>query len=151
MVGRAQEEIEKEMSREYIMLTHADYEAGLKEGRLVGLKCASCGKITCHPMPVCQWCGGRSLERTDLSGVGEVMTFTVIRVPPEGFEDDVPYIPCLVKTKEGPCVVGRLDYDAEHASQDLIGKRVKMSGAYTYNGDKFSGGAHTCPLFEVVE
>ena len=79
------------------------------------------------------------------------MTFTVIRVPSEGFEEDVPYIPCLVKTNEGPGVVGRLDYDAERVSQELIGKRVKMKGSYTYEGDKYSGGAHTCPVFEVAE
>jgi len=33
----------------------------------------------------------------------------------------------------------------------LIGKRVKMSGTYTYKGDKFSGGAHVCPVFKIVE
>ncbi len=149
-IKRCKEEMEKEL-KEYMVLTHAEYEEGIKEGKLLGLRCASCEKITCHPMPVCQWCGGRRLERTELSGEGDLMTFTVIRVPPEGFEDDTPYIPCLIKTKEGPCVVGRLDYDAERASQVLIGKQVKMSGAYTHKGDKFSGGAHTCPVFEVVE
>ncbi|HID20145.1 MAG TPA: hypothetical protein EYP28_04315 [Methanophagales archaeon] len=150
MTGRAQEEIEKELSKEYTVLTSADYEEGLKEGRLLGLRCVSCGKITCHPMAVCQWCGSRSLEKTELCGEGELTTFTVISVPPEGFEADVPYIPCIVGTKEGPCVIGRLDYDAERASQELIGKQVKLSGAYTYEGDKYSGGAHTCPVFKVV-
>ncbi len=150
MAGMAQEEIEKELSTVYTVLTYGDYEAGLKEGRLLGLKCASCGKITCHPMHVCQWCSSRSLERTKLCGEGELMTFTVIRVPPEGFEADVPYIPCLVETKEGPSVIGRLDYDAERATPELIGKQVKLSGAYTYEGDKYSGGVHTCPVFKVV-
>jgi len=136
------------------MLTLSEYEEGLRSGKLLGLRCASCGGVTCHPMPVCQWCWGRSLERTKLSGAGELTTFTVIRVPSEGFEGEVPYIPCLVKTEEGPCVVGRLDYDAERATQaaqELLGKRVRMSGAYTYKGDKFSGGAHSCPVFEVTE
>ena len=147
MVGKEQEETEKE----YVVLTLAEYEEGLRNGKLLGLRCAACKKITCHPIPVCQWCGGRNLERTKLRGEGELMTFTVIRVPSEGFEEDVPYIPCLVKTNEGPGVVGRLDYDAERVSQELIGKRVKMKGSYTYEGDKYSGGAHTCPVFEVAE
>ena len=55
-----------------------------------------------------------------------------------------------METKEGPCVIGRLDYDAERATPELIGKHVKLSGAYTYKGDKYSGGAHTCPVFKVV-
>jgi len=147
MIKKEHEEKEKE----YTVLAYAEYEEGLRNGKLTGLRCASCKKITCHPMPVCQWCSGRSLERMELSGEGDLMTFTVIRVPPEGFEADAPYIPCLVKTKEGPYVVGRLDYDTERATQELIGKQVKMNGAYTYEGDKFSGGAHTCPVFEVIE
>ncbi len=147
MVGKEQEEMEKEGT----VLTLAEYEEGLRNGKLLGLRCASCGGITCHPMPVCQWCGGRNLKRMELCGEGELTTFTVIRVPSEGFEEDAPYIPCLVKTKEGPYVVGRLDYDPEHATQELIGKRVKMNGTYTYKGDKFSGGAHTCPVFEIQE
>ncbi len=147
MVGKEQEEMEKG----YMVLTYAEYEEGLRNGRLLGLRCASCGGITCHPMPVCQWCGRRVLKRIELSGEGELTTFTVIRVPSEGFEEDAPYIPCLVKTKEGPCVVGRLDYNTENAMQELIGKQVKMKGSYTYEGDKYSGGAHTCPVFGVVE
>ena len=150
VIGKEQEEIEKEY-KEYTVLSLAEYEEGLRNGKLLGLRCASCGGITCHPMPVCQWCGGRSLARVELCGEGELTTFTVIRVPSEGFEEETPYIPCLVKTKEGPCVVGRLDYDTESATQELIGKPVKMSGTHTCKGDKFSDGAHTCPVFEIQE
>ena len=150
MTGKEQEEIEKEY-KEYTVLSLAEYEEGLRNGKLLGLRCASCGGITCHPMPVCQWCGGRSLARGELCGEGELMTFTVIRVPSEGFEEEAPYIPCLVKTKEGPCVIGRLDYDTESATQELIGKQVKMSGTHTCKGDKFSDGAHTCPVFKIQE
>ena len=150
VIGKEQEEIEKEY-KEYTVLSLAEYEEGLRNGKLLGLRCASCGGITCHPMPVCQWCGGRSLARVELCGAGELTTFTVIRVPSEGFEEEAPYIPCLVKTKEGPCVVGRLDYDTENATQELIGKPVKMSGTHTCKGDKFSDGAHTCPVFKIQE
>ena len=150
VIGKEQEEIEKEY-KEYTVLSLSEYEEGLRNGKLLGLRCASCGGITCHPMPVCQWCGGRSLKRVELCGDGELTTFTVIRVPSEGFEEGAPYIPCLVKTKEGPCVVGRLDYDTESATQELIGKQVKMSGTHTCKGDKFSDGAHTCPVFKIQE
>jgi len=150
VIGKEQEEIEKEY-KEYMVLSLAEYEEGLRNGKLLGLRCASCGGITCHPMPVCQWCGGRSLARVELCGEGELTTFTVIRVPSEGFEEEAPYIPCLVKTKEGPCVIGRLDYDTESATQELIGKPVKMSGTHTCKGDKFSDGAHTCPVFKIQE
>ena len=151
MSGRTQEEIEKELAMEYQVLTYANYEDGLKDGKLLGLRCGSCTKITCNPMPVCQWCGSRKLERTELSGEGVLETFTVIRVASEGFEEDAPFIPCLVRTREGPCVIGRLEYDTEQATQDLIGKQVKLTGAYTYKGDRYSGGARICPIFSVLE
>ena len=150
MVGKEQEEIEKELSKEYVALTYADYEDGLKDGKLLGLKCAACGGITSHPMPVCQWCCDRHLEKVELSGEGEVTTFTVIRVASEGFEDDVPYIPCLVKTKEGPCVIGRLDMEVESATQEVIGTQVKLDGISAYKGDKFFSGEHVCPVFKIV-
>ena len=146
MVGGELEEIEKEL-REFYVLTIGDYEKGLKEGKLLGLRCKACNQITCPPMIVCQRCGSRELERTELSGRGELMTFTVVRIPPEGF--DAPYVVCLIKTDEGPWVIGRLGHDPEEATQALLGKRVRMKGAYTYPGDKFSAGEHVCPFFEI--
>ncbi|MCD6203855.1 MAG: hypothetical protein J7I99_05820, partial [Methanophagales archaeon] len=80
--GKTQEEIEKELEKQYIPLSYGEYEEALSNGKLVGLKCLSCGKITCHPMPVCQWCSSRDMERVELSGEGELLTFTVIRVAP---------------------------------------------------------------------
>lgn len=140
--------MEKEY-KEYTVLSIAEYEEGLRNGKLLGLTCDACSKITCHPMPVCQWCSSRNLEQIELSGEGELMTFTVIRVPPEGFEEDAPYIPCLIRTKEGPGVIGRLNYDTERATQELLGKQVKLSGGYVYKGDKFSAGPSTCPVFSL--
>lgn len=131
------------------VLSQMEYENGLKDQKLLGLRCRACTRITCPPMSVCQWCGSRELERTEMSGEGELITFTVIRVPPEGFEADVPYIPCLVRTKEGPSIVGRLDYAVERATQELLGKPVKLQGSST-KGDKFSGGPHTCPVFALI-
>ena len=51
---------------------------------------------------------------------------------------------CLIKTDEGPWVVGRLDHNPEEATQELLGKRVRMKGVYAYPGDKFSVGEHMC-------
>ncbi|MDH5663202.1 MAG: OB-fold domain-containing protein [Candidatus Bathyarchaeota archaeon] len=134
--------------REHYVLTSADYEKGLKEGKLLGLRCKDCKQTTCPPMIVCQRCGSKELEKTELSGEGELMTFTVIRIPPEGYE--APYIVCLVKTKEGPWIIGRLDYDTEKMSQKLLGKKVRVKGVYAHV-DKYSGGEHVCPVFEILQ
>lgn len=145
MVGRDPVEIEKAIKSRYV-LTSEDYEEALKQGKLIGLKCNDCGAVTCPPMIVCQRCGSINLEPTELSGKGELMTYTVIRIPPEGYE--APYIVCLAKTEEGPWIVGRLDYDPEKMSEEMLGKNVKIKGVFAYS-DKYSGGEHVCPVFEV--
>ena len=145
MVGVDPTEIEKKIKSRYV-LTFSDYENGLREGKLLGLKCKDCGEYTCPPMIVCQRCGGSNIEKAELSGKGELMTYTVIRVPPEGLE--APYIVCLVKTEEGPWIVGRLDYDPEGVSEEMLGKNVKIKGVFAFS-DKYSGGEHVCPVFEI--
>ncbi len=134
-----------------MVLAFSAYEEALRDGRLLGLRCAACNKVTIPPQAVCQWCASRDMKVEQLSGEGVLETFTIIRVPPEGFEEEAPYIVCLVSLNEGCRIIGRLDHDVEQADQSLIGKKVRMKGAYTWKGDKFSAGSHSCPLFETVE
>ena len=48
-----------------------------------------------------------------MSGRGKVVTFTVIRYPPEGFEKEAPYVVALVDLDEGPRVIGRITVNPE--------------------------------------
>jgi uncharacterized OB-fold protein len=43
-----------------------------------------------------------------LSGKGKIATFTVVRYPPAGFEQEGPYIVALVDLEDGPRVIGRI-------------------------------------------
>ncbi|VUT25497.1 MAG: hypothetical protein MOIL_01081 [Candidatus Methanolliviera sp. GoM_oil] len=139
--------------KEYYILTAKDFYDGLREDKIFGLRCKECGQITCPPLPTCQWCGSKDLEKTELSGMGEILTFTLIDVSPEGFEPH--YIICMVKLDEGPTIMGRLDYDAEKAtvknerSQELIGMKVKASHV-VLPADVYSGGEKIVPLFKAL-
>ncbi len=42
------------------------------------------------------------------SGKGKVATFTVIRYPPKGFENESPYVVALIDLEMGPRVIGRI-------------------------------------------
>ncbi len=126
-------------------LYSADYEEALKKGKLLGERCLDCGTLTCPPLAVCRRCGSRRLEAAELSGRGELMTFTVIRVPPEGMEG--PYVVCLVRTEEGPWVMGRLEAEGE-AGQELLGRRVRLSGFHAWS-DKYSAGERVTPVFRL--
>jgi uncharacterized OB-fold protein len=126
-------------------LTARMFAEALKEGKLLGLKCNKCGAYTVPPKKVCMECGTEDLEIAQLSGKGQIQTFTVIRVPPEGF--DAPYIVGMAELDEGPWLMGNIvDVDCDEASMDLIGKRVNI-GHKVHPGDKFSAGEMVAVTF----
>lgn len=131
-------------------LTFKDYAKGLTKGKLLGLKCNSCGNITVPPKMTCQECGGTDLDIVELSKMGKIVTFTVVNVAPEGRQNEVPYIIALVKLDEGPWIMGNLDgIDPAQASMELVGRKVKM-GNKVFPGDKYSAGEGARPLFSIV-
>ena len=126
-------------------LTAKMFAEALKEGKLLGLKCNKCGAYTVPPKKVCMECGSEDLEIAQLSGKGQIQTFTVIRVPPEGF--DAPYVVGMAELDEGPWLMGNIvDVDCDEASMDLIGKRVNV-GHKVHPGDKFSAGEMVAVTF----
>lgn len=58
--------------------------------RLEAGKCSACGKMYYPPRRVCP-CGGREFETVTLPDAGKVVTYTIIRVGPSDFTDEVPY------------------------------------------------------------
>lgn len=106
-------------------LTFDQYQQGLREGKLLGLKCLSCGIYLFPPRGVCEGCGGHDMEVVELKGEGTLRTFTVIRVAPEGMK--APYIVAMVELNEGPWAVGNLvNLDPNDADIGLMGKKVKL-------------------------
>src|SRR5262245_50561490 len=63
-------------------------------------------------------------ETQSLSGAGRIYSFSVVRQPPAGYEDQTPYILALVRLAEGPLITAQLtDCDAESVA---IGMPVEM-------------------------
>ncbi|MFH1625852.1 MAG: Zn-ribbon domain-containing OB-fold protein [Pseudomonadota bacterium] len=130
-------------------LTFNKYKEALIGGKFLGLKCNKCGEFTVPPKKVCVACVSEDLEIVELAGKGEIKTYTVIRVPPEGFE--APYIVGMVELDEGPWVMGNLiDVDPDEASMDLMGKRVTI-GHKVVKGDKFSAGDGVALTFKLAD
>ena len=80
---------------------------------LGGSRCANCKSVYFPPRSVCPTCAkhrqsiGR-LEPFQLSGDGEVVTYTVVHDAAEGFEMQVPYALAIVRTVEGPQLTGQI-------------------------------------------
>jgi len=131
-------------------LIFKDYNEALKQNKLLGLKCRSCGAVTVPPKMVCRQCTSLDMEITELKGTGEIRTFTTVYVASEGREDEVPYIIVLVELDEGPWIMGNLgEIDPTQATMELIGKKVKM-GHKVFPGDKYSAGDGARPLFSLA-
>ncbi|UCC73627.1 MAG: Zn-ribbon domain-containing OB-fold protein [Gemmatimonadota bacterium] len=78
-----------------------DFARYLRDGRLMGSRCKSCGATSFPPRADCDSCMSGDFEFLELSGEGKLHTFTKIVAAPTGFEDVAPYIVGVVDLKEG--------------------------------------------------
>ncbi len=125
------------------------YSDELKNNQLLGLKCRSCGTITCPPTMACQECAGTDQEIIKLSGKGEIKTFTTTYVAPLGREVEVPYTIVMVCLDEGPWISGNLmEMDPAKVNMEIIGRKVFL-GHKVYPGDVYSSGEAARPLFSI--
>ncbi|OGF67023.1 MAG: transcriptional regulator [Candidatus Fischerbacteria bacterium RBG_13_37_8] len=76
--------------------------------RLEAAKCKVCGKIFFPPRLICSACQAREFEKIKLSREGKLITYTVIRVGPSQFVDQVPYAIGIVELKEGVKVLTQI-------------------------------------------
>ena len=95
---------------------------------LMGNQCGSCKKVFFPPRESCPFCRRKSLGKMNdlkLKGSGEVVTYTIIHVAPDDFEEQVPYPIAIVKLDEGPQVTGQIvDCDLKDIH---IGMRVEST------------------------
>jgi len=130
-------------------LSFKEYNEALKQKKLLGLKCKSCGTVTVPPKMVCRSCASPDLEVVELKGDGKIQTFTTCNVAAEGRESEVPYTILLVELDEGPWIMGNLvGVEPEQATMEaLMGKKVKMTESSVFPGDKYSAGEGASPAF----
>ncbi len=92
--------------------------------RLEANRCKNCGIVFFPPRLVCSHCKKREFEETKLAEKGKVLTFTIIRVPPQQFVDQAPYAVGIVELDDGVKLTGQIvDCDLEDLK---IGQRVKI-------------------------
>jgi uncharacterized OB-fold protein len=121
----------------------APYWDALREHRLVLKRCNECNRFHFFPRAICPHCYSDSLEWAQVSGFGELYTYTVARRPAgPAFKPDAPYIVALVTLDEGPRMMTNL---INIAPADVrIGARVAVS--YDDVTDKI-----TLPKFTLLE
>jgi len=77
-------------------------------GRLVGVKCRGCGKVFYPPRKVCRICRSKNLSEEKLPERGKIISFTVIRTSPKGFERFEPYAVGLIRLENGVQIISQI-------------------------------------------
>jgi len=97
---------------------------GLREGKIYGTKCRRCGKLYFPPVADCGECYSSEMDWVELSGEGEIVTFTHIIVRPTSFQDQQPYTVVIAQLKEG---VKALAWLKDVKRKDVkVGMKVKL-------------------------
>ncbi len=78
--------------------------------KLMIQRCKACNAWVWTPRPSCNECGSENIDWTQMSGRGEVYSFTVIRqivgrAASPAFQKDVPYVVAWVDLDEGPRMI----------------------------------------------
>ena len=62
-----------------------------KAGNVLARKCIKCGELHLATVYFCKKCGSKGFSNSSIKGAGKVVTYTIMTVPPAGFEDLTPY------------------------------------------------------------
>lgn len=92
--------------------------------RLEAGKCKQCGNISFPPRLVCSKCKSKSFKTVELSREGTILTFTVIRVGPDKFSKEIPYVVAIIELDDGVRLTAQVaDCDINKVE---IGDKVKL-------------------------
>jgi uncharacterized OB-fold protein len=120
------------MAEEAREFNAASFYEFLKQGRLMGMACRSCGQLSAEPRPICPVCHSKEVEWRQFSGKGQLSTFTCIFIVPEsmakkGYGRNNPYCSGIVTLAEGPRISARiLGVDASNPQRIQTGMALEL-------------------------
>ena len=63
----------------------------VKNGNILARQCTKCSELHLATVYFCKKCGNKDFENHIITGKGKIVTYTIMTVPPEGFEEFAPY------------------------------------------------------------
>jgi len=85
------------------------YWQGCRKHELLLQRCTQCSEFQFYPRIICTNCASENLEWIKASGLGKVVTFTVVRrAVSEAYAADVPYVVGLIRLDEGPTMMSNV-------------------------------------------
>ena len=68
-----------------------DFIENAKNGKILTRQCTECNELHLATVYFCKKCGNKDFQNRSLDGIGKIVTYTIMTVPPEGFEQYSPY------------------------------------------------------------
>lgn len=104
---------------------------------LIGSKCGNCDEVFFPSRYVCPTCRRiGKIEPYQLNGRGKIVSYSTVHIPPEGFEDEVPYVIAIIELEEGPRITGQIT----NCSSDKIEIGDEVEAAFRYIGEESKDG-----------
>ncbi len=99
-----------------------------RQGNILAVKCAKCSMLQLGTVYFCSECGSKEFVDEKIKGRGTVATYTIITVPPAGFESYAPYAWAVVKLDGVSLRVSGFMAGIASTSDLPVGCRVKVTG-----------------------
>ena len=100
-----------------------------KAGNVLARRCTKCSEIHLATVYFCKKWGNKEFEDDVINGKGKIVTYTIMTVPPEGFEEFAPYAWAVMELDDvsGVRISGFLPHIAK-PSELPIGTEAKIVG-----------------------
>ena len=105
-----------------------EFIARAKEGKILAHKCTSCGYMHLATVYFCKNCGKKEFEDAVLNGNGIIETYTIMTVPPAGFEKYAPYAWVVMKLDDSDLRISGFLPNIANPEDLPIGAIVKVTG-----------------------
>jgi uncharacterized OB-fold protein len=115
-------------SKVYKLLTKEEFANNAKLGKVLTRKCTKCGHLHLVTTYYCQNCGNKGFENTVIDGKGYIVTYTIITVPPDGYEEYVPYAWVVMKLDESELRISGFMADIKSPAELPLGTKAKITG-----------------------
>lgn len=115
-------------SKVYKLLSKQEFINNAKEGKVLARKCTKCGHLHLVTTYFCQNCGNKSFENVIIDGKGFVVTYTIITVPPDGYEKYVPYAWVIMKLDNSELRISGFMAGIGSPADLPLGTKVKIVG-----------------------
>ena len=99
-----------------------------KAGKILARKCTKCNELHLSTVYFCKNCGNKGFENAILDGQGSIATYTIITVPPAGFEQYTPYAWVVLKLDNSDLRISGFMANIATPADLPVGSRAKITG-----------------------